>query len=208
MSDADTDTTPDPMQDADAWQALDRDEQDDFLDEGLARLKGDTGDGHWRHLSDSAQRQTTDAVEGQRTDDDLSEAEAAMQEALQTTWAADLWGHSDDIPTVPLECRELSDREQDIMTDGFRLMAAIDEQAEEADDLDDVAFDSEYFDSLAQFEQWLFAFLGDVTADDAFDEQRFETGTGLRSGTRQELLTAIFFRYEEEARNAQKFRTE
>ncbi|MDT3434686.1 hypothetical protein [Haloarcula sp. 1CSR25-25] len=198
----------DPMEDAEAWQALSPAEQDEYLDEGLARLKGDRDEGHWRHLSASAQRETIDAIEGQQADDDLSEAEAAMQAALTTTWTANLWEHADDVPTVPLECRELSDREQDIMTDGFRLMAAIDEQAQTAEDLEAITFDSEYFDSLEQFECWLFAFLADVTDDRAFDEERFRTGAGLRSGTRQELLAAIFFRYEEEARNAQKFRTE
>lgn len=207
MSDTDT-TDTDPMQDADAWQALDSDEQSEILDEGLARLKGDEGEGHWRHLSDAAQRQTLDAIEGRRDPDELSDAEAAMQEALEQTWTAELWDHSDDVPTVPLECRELSDQEQDIMTDGFQLLAAIDEQADDVDDIDDVAFDSEFFDSIGQFEDWLFAFLADITADDGFDEERFKTGHRLRSGTRQELLASIFFRYQEEAERAQKFRTE
>lgn len=207
----DGDTT-DPMQDADAWRALDREEQSDILDEGLANLAGDRGEGHWRHLSAHAKRETLDAIEGRTgpgtelDTEELSEAEAAMQAALDQTWTADLWAHTDDVPTVPIECRELSDQEQDIMTDGFRLMAALDEQADDVDDIDDVTFDSEFFDSLAQFERWLFAFLADVTTEEGFDEDRFRTGHRLRSGTRQELLSEVFFRYEEEARNAQKFR--
>ena len=213
-TDGDSSPKPDPMQDADAWRDLDREEQSHILDKGLADLVGDRGEGHWRHLSTRAKRETLDVIEGRSglgdepNSEELSEAEAAMQDALDQTWTAELWAHTEDVPTVPVKCRELSDQEQDIMTDGFRLMAALDDQAEDVDDIDDVTFDSEFFDSLGQFERWLFAFLADVTAEDGFDEERFRTGHRLRSGTRQELLSEVFFRYEEEARNAQKFRQE
>jgi hypothetical protein len=197
--------TADPMQDAAAWQALDADEQDAILNEGLADLKGETGSGHWRHLSADIQAETRRAIE--RDDADLSEAEAAMREAVSQTWTAELFVANDDVPTVPLPCRELSEQEQQILMDGFQVFTAIeDAEGDEVKTLDDADVDSEYFTSVEQFEDWLMAFLADVVTDDAFDEARFRSGAALRSGTRGELLAELVFRYQQEAERAEKFR--
>jgi len=198
--------TADPMQDAAAWQALDPDEQDAILGEGLADLKGETGSGHWRHLSADIQAEARRAIE--RDDADLSEAEAAMREAVSQTWTAELFVAHDDVPTVPLPCRELSEQEQQILRDGFQVFDAIENQADDPETLEDIAVDSEYFTSIEQFEDWLMSFLADVVTGDGFDEERFSSGAGLRSGTRGELLAELVFRYQEEAERAQKFRME
>jgi hypothetical protein len=200
------DSSADPMQDAAAWQALELDEQDAILSEGLADLTGATGSGHWRHLSADVQAETRRAIE--RDDAALSEAEAAMQEAVSQTWTAELFAAHDNVPTVPLPCRELSEREQQILMDGFQVFHAIEDQADGPDDIDALDVNAEYFDSIEQFEDWLLAFLGDVVTDDAFDETRFRSGAGLRSGTRGELLAELVFRYQQEAERAQKFRKE
>jgi len=195
----------DPMQDAAAWQALELDEQDAILSKGLADLKGETGSGHWRHLSADIQAETRRAIE--RDDAALSEAEAAMQEAVSQTWTAELFAAHDGVPTVPLPCRELSEREQQVLKDGFQLFDAIeDADGDAAETLDDIAADSEYFASVEQFEDWLLAFLADVVTDDAFDEARFRSGAGLRPGTRGGLLAEMVLRYEQEAERARKFR--
>ena len=197
----------DPMQDAAAWQALDADEQDAILGEGLADLKGETGSGHWRHLSADIQTETRRAIE--RDDADLSEAEVAMREAVSQTWTAELFAVHDDVPTVPLPCRELSEQEQQILMDGFQVFTAIEDAGDdEVETLNDIAVDSEYFASIEQFEAWLMSFLGDVVTDEGFDEERFSSGAGLRSGTRGELLAELVFRYQQEAERAQKFRME
>lgn len=201
----------DVMQDADAWQALDADDQDAILQEGLDDLKGERGEGHWRHLSAEAQQATRRAIE--RDDGDLSAAEEAMQAALDRSWTAECFADRDGQEAIPFECRELSEQEQDIMQDGFRMLVAIEQRVESMDDgdglsIDDVPVDSEFFDSIDTFEDWLMAFLADVTVADTFDEERFRTGAGLLAGTRGELLEAIFIRYNEEAENARKFRSE
>lgn len=206
-------------QDAEAWQSLDADEQDAVLDEGLDRLTGKSGEGHWRHLSLRAQQKTVQAIERNRNRDideaDLSPAEQAMREALSGTWTADLFDDDDDRPTIPFECRELEELEQDIVEDGFRMLVAIQEEAESVEDADDLSIEeieheSEFFDSIEAFENWFFAFLGDVTQDEEFDEERFKSGAGLIAGTRTELMGELFLRYQDQETqaNAEKFRNE
>lgn len=216
----DTDTTlsppteGDPMEDVDAFRDLSRDEQSAMLDDGLADLKGEHGSGAWRHLTDAEQRRTREAIE---RDDDLSETERAMQAALETTWTAALWAHDDDVPTVEFECRELSEEEQAAVQEMAGVIVSlegrlgdIDADADEfdADDLPDLDAESQYFASAADLENFVVWLLADVTVDDAFDEERFRTGHGLRSNTRTLLLSEIVYRYQEEQANAIKFRTD
>lgn len=207
-------TDVDPMQDADAWQALPRETQSDILDEGLADLRGEKGSGAFRHLDEDDQAATVDAIERDPTPaaasdgGELSETERAMQAALEETWTAEVFADLEDVPTVPFECRELTSEEQDIIMDAGRLVMALQEDVEDEGDLDDVEASSEHFDSAADLDGWLSAFLADVTVDDAFDEQRFRTGRGMRSNTRKLLFTRVFLRYREETERAVKFRTE
>ena len=227
-TETETETPPEPdfpdlesvNEDADAWQDLSEEEQDAVLDEGLARLDGEKGEGHWRHLSDKAQRQTLAAIEQRRrsedTDpDDLSETEKAMQAALRQTWTAELFDDDDGRPTIPFEVRELEQLEQDIVQDGFRMLISIQRAAEEAEEkgeddinIDDIEHDSDFFDSVEAFENWLMAFLADVTMDDAYDEARWESGAGLVAGTRSELMGTIFLRYQDEEEQSRQFRNE
>ena len=208
---SETPTDGDPMEDREAFEALSHDEQADLLAPGLEDLKGKTGSGAWRHLTDSEQRATVDAIEGRERE--LSATERAMQEALDETWTAELWAHDDDVPTVPFECRELSAEEQAVVQDLAGLMARLEGQlagmAEaDADDIPDLDTTSQYFETPQGIEEFILWLLADVTVDDAFDEERFRTGRGLRSNTRTLLLQEIVFRYQEEQANALKFRTE
>ena len=205
------DSAADPMEDADAWSALSREEQSDILDKGLADLKGERGSGAWRHLTDREQRDTVAAVEGRGRD--LSETERAMQAALDDTWTAEVFGDLDDVPTVPFECRELSSEEQAVLKDALQLVQRVEAEASRLEDADEddvvsIDVDSEYFDSadgLNEFITWL---LADVTVDNAFDEERFRTGRGLRSNTRRLLFLEIALRYQEEQQRAIQFRRE
>jgi len=206
-----TDTDADPMEDADAWTALSHDEQSDILDEGLADLKGEQGSGAWRHLTDHEQRETVAAVEGR----ELSETEQAMQAALDDTWTAEVFADLDDVPTVPFECRELSSEEQAVLKDALGLVQRLEAQADRLENADaddvaslDVGDSTEYFESAAELDEFITWLLASVTVDDAFDEERFRTGRGLRSNTRALLLSEIFLRYQEEQTNALKFRTQ
>lgn len=204
------DTTPDPMEDADAWTSLSREEQSDILDEGLADLKGERGEYAWRHLTDREKQETVAAIEGRS---ELSETEQAMQAALDDTWTADVFADLDDVPTVPFECRELSSEEQAVLQDALTLVQRLEKQAERLDDADsdDVAgldVDSQYFDSADELDEYITFLLASVTTDDAFDEERFRTGRGLRSNTRRLLFLEIALRYQEEQQRALQFRTE
>jgi hypothetical protein len=197
------------MQDADAWQALDRDDQDDLLSAGVADLQGTRGSGSWRHLTDSEQEATIAAIE----DRELSATERAMADALSETWTAELWAHDDSIPTVPFECRELSAEEQAVVQDMAGLITRLEGQLADlaeadADDIPDLDTESQYFESAADLNEFIEWLLADVTVDDAFDEERFRTGRGLRPNTQSLLLAEIVFRYEEEQANALKFRAE
>lgn len=210
----------DPMEDGEAWRDLSREEQSDMLDEGLDDLRGVSGDGDWRHLSDEKQRATVDAIErsdGGRPQRARSETERAMQAALDETWTAEIFADLDDVPTIPFECRELSSHEQDVIMDAFQAMQQLEDQAADldedereavAEDPGSLEFDAEHFNEPADLEDWVPELLGDVTVDDAFDAERFRTGERLRSNTRKLLFVEIVLRYEEEAENALKFRTE
>jgi len=215
----DTDTTlsapteGDPMEDVDAFRDLSRDEQSAMLDDGLADLKGERGRGAWRHLTDAEQRRTREAIER-----DLSETERAMQAALESTWTAALWAHDDDVPTVEFECRELSEEEQAAVQEMAGVIVSlegrlgdvgdVDPDDLDAADLPDLDAESQYFASAADLEDFVIWLLADVTVDDAFDEERFRTGKGLRSNTRTLLLSEIVYRYQEEQADAIKFRTD
>lgn len=206
-----TDAAADPMESADAWTALSREEQSDILDQGLADMKGEQGSGAWRHLTEREQRDTVAAIEGR----ELSETEQAMQAALDDTWTAEVFADLEDVPTVPFECRELSSEEQAVLKDALTLVQRLEAQAERlenADEDDVVSLDigdaTEYFDSadgLNEFITWL---LASVTVDDAFDEERFRTGRGLRSNTRRLLFLEVALRYQEEQQRALQFRRE
>lgn len=223
----DTADAPDPMQDADAWQALSREEQHDILDDGLADLKGETDGEGWRHLSDGEQRNTIAAIErspdgGHTPGDDaadqsLSATEQAMQAALSETWTAHIFEDLDDVPTVPFECRELDTEEQTMAQDAFRALGRLERDAErladeqgdvDEDDLVALDIESEFFDSPQDIEAWLPEFLASVTTDDAFDAERWRTGRGVRSNTMSLLLIEIALRYREESERAIKFRAE
>lgn len=209
-TDVDTsDNDADPMEDADAWTALSRDEQSDILNEGLADLKGERGTGAWRHLTDREQRDTVAAIEGR----DLSETERAMQAALDDTWTAEVFADLEDVPTVPFECRELSSEEQAVLKDALKLVQRVEAEAERLEDADEddvvsIDVNSEYFDSAAELDEFITWLLASVTVDGAFDEERFRTGQGLRSNTRRLLFLEIALRYEEEQQRALQFRQE
>lgn len=208
-TDSDTPIDADPMEDAEAFKALSRDEQSALLDDGLDDLKGQHGSGAWRHLTDSEQRATIDAIEGR----ELSATERAMAEALEETWTAEVFAHDDSVPTVPFECRELDEEEQAVVQDLAQLMMRLEADIAavgdaDADDIPDLDTSSKYFDTPADIEEFIVWLLADVTVDDAFDKERFRTGRGLRSNTRALLLSEIFLRYQEEQVNALKFRTE
>lgn len=205
----DTSVDADPMEDAEAFKALSRDEQSALLDEGLDDLKGKHGSGAWRHLTDSEQRATIDAIEGR----ELSATEQAMAEALEETWTAEVFAHDESVPTVPFECRELDEEEQAVVQDLAQLMMRLESDVAaigdaDADDIPDLDTSSEYFATPADIEEFIVWLLADVTVDDGFDKERFRTGRGLRSNTRALLLSEIFLRYQEEQTNALKFRTE
>lgn len=209
-TDVDTaEVEPDPMEDADAWTALSREEQSDILDEGLADLKGEQGSGAWRHLTETEQRDTIAAIEGQ----ELSETERAMQAALEDTWTAEVFADLEDVPTVPFECRELSSEEQAVLKDALGLVQRVEAEAERLEDADEddvvsLEVDSEFFDSPTELDEFITWLLADVTVDDAFDEERFRTGRGLRSNTRRLLFLEIALRYQEEQQRALQFRRE
>lgn len=213
---ADTDNgvdAPDPMEDADAWADLSREEQSDILDAGLADLRGETGSGAWRHLDESDQEATVDAIERTATEPvqgELSETERAMQEALEQTWTAEVFRDLEDVPTVPFECRELTTQEQDMLMEVGQAVMSLEGQAAGDDDasLEDLELESASFDSVEELDEWLSAFLADVTTDPAFDAERFRTGRGLRSNTRKLLFVEIFVRSQEESDRAMKFRQE
>ena len=210
VADAEPGSDVDPMQDAEAWQSLSRQEQSDILDDGLADLRGDRGDGEWRHLSDSDQEKTVRTIE--RGDDpeptrELSETERAMQAALNETWTANLFEGEESIPTVPFECRPLSSSESDKLASAMQCLAQVEEAATSEEDIETLEVDNEHFDSPAEVEKWIIQFLADVTVDSAFDEERWRSGEGLRSGTRKDLLLAIFAKEQKELDNAVKFRT-
>jgi len=210
-TESDTSIDADPMEDAEAFKALSREEQSALLDPGLDDLKGQHGSGAWRHLTDSEQRATIDAIEGR--DGELSATERAMAEALEETWTAEVFAHDDSVPTVPFECRELDEEEQTVVQDLAQLMARLEADVAgledaDADDIPSLETSSQYFDTPADINEFIIWLLADVTVDDAFDEERFRTGRGLRSNTRALLLSEIFLRYQEEQTNALKFRTQ
>jgi len=223
-TDADTgaESAPDPMEDAETWEELSREEQSDRLDEGLADMRGESGDGAWRHLDEGEQTRTISAIErgdgGQpRAQEDLSETEKAMQAALEETWTAEVFADLDDVPTVPFECRELDAAEQQTIQEAFRVMSDLEAQGEQLQDGRDVDaadleaeldIDSDTFDSPSDLEEWVTWLLADITVDDAFDEKRFRSGRGLRTNTRKLLFMEIALRYHEESERAMKFRTE
>lgn len=209
---ADVDTTDgdaNPMESADAWTALSREEQSDILDAGLADLQGVQGTGAWRHLTEREQQDTVAAIEGR----DLSETERAMQAALDDTWTADVFADLDDVPTVPFECRELSSEEQAVLKDALGLVQRVEAEAERLEDADEddvvsIDVDSQYFDDAGELDEFITWLLASVTIDDAFDEERFRTGRGLRSNTRRLLFLEIALRYQEEQQRALQFRRE
>jgi hypothetical protein len=207
-----------PWDDAEQWTSLSRDEQSAALDAGLADLRGDQGDGAWRHRSEQEQRATIAAIErdadagSQATP--VSDAERAMQAALEQPWTAEIFRHDDAIPTVPFECRELTGAEQAKLQEAGRIMMSLEERVEAAagdadlDDLEAVDIDSEHFDEVSDLDDWIPELLGDVVVADEFDAERFRTGERLRSNTRRELFMELFARYEEEIQRAQEFRQE
>lgn len=206
-----------PWDDAEQWTALSREEQSAALDEGLADLKGEQGDGAWRHRSEREQRATIAAIERDADagrQPEPSDAERAMRAALEQTWTATIFDHDDAIPTVPIECRELTGAEQAKLQEAGRIMMALEERVEaadgdvEIDDLEAIDIDSDHFDRVGDLDDWIPELLGDVVVAEEFDAERFRTGERLRSNTRRELFMELFFRYEEEIQRAQEFRTE
>jgi hypothetical protein len=208
---AETDPDADPMEDAEVWRALDHEEQSAILDEGLADLRGETDGDSFRHLDDGAKAATLDAIERPP-----SETERAMQAALEETWTAKVFEGLEDVPTVPFECNPLTASQKARLDEFMGLFARLGDAAAGAAtaadveaDVDALSFeDSEHFDSPADAESWFADFLEEITADDAFDADRWRTGRGLRDGTRSELLAAIYTHAQEEAERAMKFRTE
>lgn len=207
-----TDTQPvDPevMEDAGAWQDLSRSEQDEVLDAGLADLRGESGDGEWRHLSEDEQEQTISAIESDPGHGRVSETEAAMQAALESTWTAHVFDDLEDVPTVPFECRELDAAEKRrLMHAGQVLMQIEDEATEDVDSLEELTVDTGEFESLEAIDDWMTQLLASVTTDPGFDEKRFKTGERMRPNTRRLLFLEIFLRYHEESERAIKFRAE
>lgn len=204
----DTDTTnrgvdPEVMEDPAAWQDLSREEQDDILDQGLQNLKGEAGDGEWRHLTDDEQDATIDAIESS-----VSETEAAMQAALQETWTAHIFEDLDNVPTVPFECRELDAEEKETLFEAARLVMKVQDEVDSEADLETLDIDTGRFETLSDLDDWMADLLGSVTHDPAFDAERFRTGRGMRPNTRRLLFMEIFLRYQEEQERAIKFRTE
>lgn len=219
MTEAESAEDVDPMQDADAWKALSREEQSDILDEGVADLRGEAGDGAWRHLSDGEQSSTIGAIErdgGPPRGGEPSETERAMQAALGETWTAEIFADLEDVPTVPFECRELDSREESLLQEAGQALMQIEdrvadlesEDVEDDIDLENIDLDTEHFSSSAEVEEWIPEFLADVTMDPSFDAERFRTGERLRPNTRRLLFIEVFLRYQEEAEKAIKFRAE
>lgn len=220
-TDTESGDAPNPMEDAETWQSLSRNEQSDILDEGLADLRGDRGEGSWRHLSDDEQRRTVSAIEradGGTSPEELSDAERAMREATSATWTAEVFADLEDVPTVPFECRELTSEEQGTLTEVGQVVMGLEQQAaslddEDVEDIDDLEaagleLESETFDSLEDIDAWISSFLGEVTTAPEFDAERFRTGRNLRANTRKLLFVEIFLRYHEESERAVRFRTE
>lgn len=208
-ADADAEGDADPMEDAEAWQALGRDEQSAMLDEGLADLRGDTGGEEFRHLDEQTQEETVAAVER----GGLSETERAMQAALEETFTVEVFGELEDVPTVPFECRPLSTPQQERLDEAMQFLATIEgtADADSAADVDvgQMAVDnSDHFDTAADVEAWLPEFLAAVTTDDAFDTDRWREGRSIRSGTREQLLIELYIHHHEETERAIKFRAE
>lgn len=205
-----TDTqSPDPevMEDAGAWQDLSREEQDDVLDQGLADLKGEAGEGEWRHLDESEQEATISAIES-HPNQEVSETEAAMQAALQSTWTARVFEDLEDVPTVPFTCRELDAAEKQRLMHAGQVLMQIEDNAEDIDSLEELEVDTGDFESLEAIDDWMTQLLANVTTDDGFDADRFKTGRGMRPNTRRLLFLEIFLRYHEETERALKFRAE
>lgn len=219
-TDTDAGGDADPMQDAEAWKDLSREEQSDLLDEGLQDLKGESDGDAWRHLSDTEQAETISAIErdGGRPPEELSDTERAMQEALQETWTVEIFADLEDVPTVPFECRELDAKEQSKLMEAGQAVLQVEQSLGDLDDvdeddLDDAEFggidlDLEHFDSADDLNEWIPRFLASVTEDAAFDAERFRTGERMRTNTRRLLFIEIFLRYQEEVDRAIKFRTE
>jgi len=215
-TDTDSALDADPMEDAEAFKALSREEQSALLDPGLDDLKGQHGSGAWRHLTDGEQRATRRAVEGT----ELSETEQAMQAAMSETWTAELFVDLDDVPTVPFKCRELTSEEQTVLSEALALVRGLSSDIEQLSDVDTddedeaeealnaLDVDSEHFDSVDDLNAFITWLLADVTLDEAFDADRFETGRGLRPNTRKLLFAEIALRYQEEQQRAMKFRAE
>lgn len=201
-------TQPQNVETAEEWKALDGDEQDAVLDEGLARMKGDKGSGQFRHFSKGEQRDTVDSVtRGEPERKPMSETERAMAEALDDTFTAEVFQGLDDVPTVPFECRVLSGSEIDQMREALGMLeAAGAAEVETEEDVENLDVDGDHFDSIDELDAWLTEFLASVTTDPAFDEQRWRTGERLRAGTREQLLIEVYIHHEEENERAQKFR--
>lgn len=199
----------DPMEDAEEWQALDREEQSAILDDGLADLRGDTDGEEFRHLDEQTQEETIAAVER----GELSETERAMQAALEETFTVEVFGELEDVPTVPFECRPLSTPQQERLDEAMQFLAAIEGTAD-ADSVADVDVgqmtvdNSEHFATAADVESWLPEFLAAVTTDEAFDAERWREGRSIRSGTREQLLIDLYIHHHEETERAIKFRAE
>ncbi|MFD1515666.1 hypothetical protein [Halomarina rubra] len=145
-------------------------------------------------------------------DDEQAETLAAIEQASEETWMADVWQGSEDIRTIPFEIRQLSAGDLDGLDeklDLFRQAEAAEDEAELREVLG--ADPHETFEDLAE---WINEFLADATTGKVFDARFWrdgETVVGSKTvqvppGTDIQLLVEIWAYYSEEQERAQKFR--
>lgn len=181
------------INDADEWSSLSRDEQSEFLQQGLESEHGDVpGVGEiprWEDTDEVTQKQTLAAIEG----------------ALDETWTALLFEDSAR-PTIPFEVKELSESEQDEMMEWMQVFGRL-EQAEaesveelraEVDDADEI------MDRLEEFEPWMGSYLAQITTGETFDAEWW-AAADYPGGTRLALFEEVIQRYEDQMAGAESF---
>lgn len=182
------------LNDGDEWRDLSSNEQSEILQEGLQEKLGDepgVGDiPRWEDTDDVTQEQTLAAIEG----------------ALDETWTLFLF-EDEDRATVPFEMSELTEAQQDEVSEWITLFGQIEQSdAESLDELRERLDDAdEMMNRLETFETWVNEFLAGVTTGDTFDAEWWTAGK-FPAGTRLGVFGGVVDRYKEQMTGAQSFR--
>lgn len=186
------------INDPEEWESLSHEEQSEILQEGYDKAENTNGTGgddrdipDWEEVDEVSQEQTL----------------AALQGALEETWTAKVFEQDDDQRTIPFEICQMTEEQQDSVTEWMEVFAELEESGVDSlDEIDDLDQAGDILDTLDEFDPWLNQFLADLSVGETFTVDWWSDGTKLPAGTKLQLFFKIFGRHQEQSKNTQSFR--